>query len=686
MSPPERRAQLRTAGALGVIALASVWLPGVPGQIALYPVLGAFPGLAAAWLLLPRASATTRWIIGLALAPLLSSMAGWTLARLGLSPLLATLVIGAVSWLVWVARIPYAGVRGAEAPGEDAPPSRALLALALGLAATIATPHFLNPWMLVKSDAWTHAGVVYEILERGMPPEDPRFAGLRLNYVWFFNLFIGMLSSVRDGDPFVFMTTLNVVDVALFAALAYLGGWTLWKSRDGALGAALLACFGFNALAWLTWPLRGVHGLPAFLHRAGPILYSVPPFNPRSWTIMNDLGAPHTFTENFADKFVTGTSINYAWLLMMLWLWALLRQTGGVTRGAAAVALLASAGMQLWHGVVGLSVVPVGLCALTLLLLARPWASWLPPGRRLVAIAIATAGGFLLALPYTISISRGWDARATGLHVSPVHLTVEMTLTVVLSSAFALLFAWRPMREALTARRADGATLLVFAAGLYAFAILIALPNDNEIKFAIEAFIPLALFGGEPFLRWARGVRRRGGPVAAALLAAALLLPLALTLTGFTLDPERWSDPTLNPAPGENAFYAWLRAHSPQDLVVVDNRFRDLVMVRARRQLYLGSPSGPERAAFPLHEVIARRAVMADLYGPAASLDADADALVRLGRPGAVLYRAADARPGEQPGRALATRPDRFERTYDRDGFVLYAVRMPSPSTRGASR
>jgi len=51
-----------------------------------------------------------------------------------------------------------------------------------------------------------------------------------------------------------------------------------------------------------------------------------------------------------------------------------------------------------------------------------------------------------------------------------------------------------------------------------------------------------------------------------------------------------------------------------------------------------------------------------------------------------VLYRAADARPGEQPGRALATRPDRFERTYDRDGFVLYAVRMPSPSTRGASR
>jgi len=622
MSPPERRAQLRTAGALGVIALASVWLPGVPGQIALYPVLGAFPGLAAAWLLLPRASATTRWIIGLALAPLLSSMAGWTLARLGLSPLLATLVIGAVSWLVWVARIPYAGVRGAEAPGEDAPPSRALLALALGLAAAIATPHFLNPWMLVKSDAWTHAGVVYEILERGMPPEDPRFAGLRLNYVWFFNLFIGMLSSVRDGDPFVFMTTLNVVDVALFAALAYLGGWTLWKSRDGALGAALLACFGFNALAWLTWPLRGVHGLPAFLHRAGPILYSVPPFNPRSWTIMNDLGAPHTFTENFADKFVTGTSINYAWLLMMLWLWALLRQTGGVTRGA----------------------------------------------------------------PYTISISRGWDARATGLHVSPVHLTVEMTLTVVLSSAFALLFAWRPMREALTARRADGATLLVFAAGLYAFAILIALPNDNEIKFAIEAFIPLALFGGEPFLRWARGVRRRGGPVAAALLAAALLLPLALTLTGFTLDPERWSDPTLNPAPGENAFYAWLRAHSPQDLVVVDNRFRDLVMVRARRQLYLGSPSGPERAAFPLHEVIARRAVMADLYGPAASLDADADALVRLGRPGAVLYRAADARPGEQPGRALATRPDRFERTYDRDGFVLYAVRMPSPSTRGASR
>src|SRR5438477_13066241 len=97
-------------------------------------------------------------------------------------------------------------------------------------------------------------------------------------------------------------------------------------------------------------------------------------------------------------------------------------------------------------------------------------------------------------------------------------------------------------------------------------------------------------------------------------------------------------------------------------MVLVDNRYRDLIMVRACRQLYLGSASGPERAGFPLREVITRRAVMADLYGPARDLDGDVAALARLGRPAAVLYRSQDAAAGKRPDAALAARPDRFER------------------------
>ncbi|HEV2104680.1 MAG TPA: hypothetical protein VGU27_03045, partial [Candidatus Eisenbacteria bacterium] len=54
-------------GAVGLVA------PGAPGVVGAFVWLGAFPGLALARLLLPRAGAATRWTLGLALAPLASA-------------------------------------------------------------------------------------------------------------------------------------------------------------------------------------------------------------------------------------------------------------------------------------------------------------------------------------------------------------------------------------------------------------------------------------------------------------------------------------------------------------------------------------------------------------------------------------------------------------------------------------
>ena len=668
--------------ALGILALSSEWLRGVPGQVAIYPMLGAFPGLALSWALAPRASATTRWVLGLTLAPLVSSILGWVAVSAGLPIPLATRSIGWAAWLAWM--LITARRAGAPREGDDAPSSAAMWALSLALAAAIALPHLLNPWMLVKSDAWLHAGLVHQILERGIPPEDPRFAGLHINYVWFFNLFVALLTRVHDSNPFVFMTLLNVVDVALLGWLAWLLGWLTWRSREGALGAALVTWFGFNALAWLLWPLHGVSGVSDLLRGRGSIHFHLPELHLMSWRIMSDLGPPYTWIENFADKFITGTSLSYAWLLMMLGLWATLRITRGGGTGLWIISVLCATGMMLWHGVVGLSVGPVVVCAALVALLARPPLVAAPAASRLWRAALAALGGMLLALPYTLSISRGWNARETGINVSPIHLDPMMTWTLITSTTFALVFAWRPISEALKQRRGDVAWLVIYAAGIYAFSILIALPNNNEAKFAFEAFVPLAILGGLTFMRWTAALRARAGAIGVTALGILLALPLVLTLVGFTLDPERHTYAALNPAPGEDQLYAWIAARTPRDMVLVDGGYRDLIMVRARRQLYLGSSSGPERAAFPLAQVIERRAVMADLYGPGRDLDRDAAALARLGRPAAVLYRGADARPGTRPGAVLAARPDLFEPLYDRDGFVLYAVRMPKAAATGA--
>jgi hypothetical protein len=292
--------------------------------------------------------------------------------------------------------------------------------------------------------------------------------------------------------------------------------------------------------------------------------------------------------------------------------------------------------------------------------------------------------GFAVALPYTWSISRGWDPRTSGLHQSLLQLDYRMFITIGASSAFALAFAWGPARRAFAERRAELAPLVAYAAALYVFSLFMALPNHNESKFAFEVFAPLAILGGVAFLPWCRAVTRRFGGVGRVALAVFFLVPPVVTIVGFTLDPTRWATPETNPLPGEMALYAWIQRETPRTAVVVDNGFRDLIMVRARRQLYLGSSAGPEKAGFPLTQVIERRAVMTDLYVTFATLDSDVAALVRLGRPGYVLVRDADFTPAASPRPVFAGRPDLFQSVYDRDGFVVYHV-VPSAAA-GAER
>jgi hypothetical protein len=193
--------------------------------------------------------------------------------------------------------------------------------------------------------------------------------------------------------------------------------------------------------------------------------------------------------------------------------------------------------------------------------------------------------------------------------------------------------------------------LLLFTALMGLFACVVHLPLDNESKFVFQVFMPLALIGGAAFLPGVRALLSRGGalPGGAALALVFLTGPL-LTLHGYSVDREGEHRPELHPTPGDVRLYGWIRDSTDSRAVFVDHRGRDLIMVRGPRRLWVGTPSGPEKAGFPPAEMEARRAVEDDLYGAARALDQDAERMSRLGRP-------------------------RFERVYDRDGFLVLRVR-----------
>ena len=381
---------------------------------------------------------------------------------------------------------------------------------------------------------------------------------------------------------------------------------------------------------------------------------------------------------SFFDKFLLGSPLAYAWLLTLLYLDALVEWVREARLELLAWAALAASGLLLFHFVPGLSVIPVALGSLALALLARRRWPWLPGAGRLAAFGAATLLGALAVAPYTISIMRGWSS--TGVQQSHFHLGIKMLWTLITSCGVGLAFAWRPLKRLAAERRPEGLMLLFYLIGMTAFALVVHLTEDNEHKFAFQVFVPLAVFGGAAFLPAVRGWFKRWGAARAIALLLALFLSPVLMLNGYLLDPRARTAPELNRGPGEERLFAWMRDSTDARAVFVDAAFRDLIMVHARRRLYFGSTFGPERAGFPLPQVIERRSVMADLYGPGADLGGDARALAALGAPAFVVFRPEDQRDDAsrpEPWRNLERHPEQFGRVYDRDGFRVYAVATP---------
>lgn len=654
---------------------AGLLLPGVPGAVGLFLAAGVVPGLALGAWLLPAAAAWTRAVVGLALGPLVASVVAIGPFAAGVAPL--PLVVG-------LAVLGGLGLAGAPrpapgaGPGIDAPASRATALFALAVVLAFALPPLAHEWGRVKSDGWIHAGIVREILERGVPPQDPRWAGQVLNYVWMFNFFIALLAGTRGGDPFTFMVLLNLTDLLVVLGLVHLIAWTVWRDGRVATGAVVLTVLGLNAGAWILWPLRALRGLTGSVHGAAAVREALAAPDLTSWRVFYELAAPFAHMVSFIDKFTIGTALNQAWVQMLLVLWSTLAWLAGGPRPLLALAAAGALGMLLFHGVVGLSVIPVLGLTLLVALVARRGGMATIDRRRLVAAGIALAAGALAGVPYTRSISRGWSAGQTGVAHSFLALSPMMAWTVLTACGIVLALASRPARRMLRAGPGAGSLLVLFTLLMAGFAIVVNLPEDNESKFAFQVFFPAAVLAAgalEPAILSARA--RLGGVGAAGLACALFGLPFVLTLVALTVDVAGRAAPHANLSVAERRFHAALRELTPADAVIVDAGFRDYAMVLAGRQLYCGSSAGPSRAGFPAAEVAERQAVMADLYGPAADLPGDGAKLARLGRPVYVVYREADF-PDPADRRVLDRVPTAFRRVHDDSGFVVYSL-LPRP-------
>jgi hypothetical protein len=676
---------IRLLGASLLLGVAGLLLPGAPGDIASFVWLGVFPGLALVRLLLPGAPTATRWPLGLALSPLTAAVAGWLLVHGGQPLPIAARLVGVAGWLLYAGG-EARGLGRSTASDADAPASRAVWGWSLAAAAFVAIPYLVSAYVRVRSDTWVHAAIAWEITLRGLPPHDPRMAGLPLSYVWFYNLFVALCAALRPGcSPFTVMAVANVWWIVTLVWLGWQLAWATWRERGAAGPTLTLLLTGLNAGALFLWPLWFLRALVGETRGMEEVHRVLAGLHWDSVDVIYQLSAPFAYMVNSWDKYMVGTALGYGYLLLMVSLWAGMRWLTEPRNERPPgsppawrwllVTGVAGMGMMLFHSVVGMSVIPVAVVACAVLAVLSWRGAVELPASRAWALAAASLAGMTAGWPYFRSIISGWSPERSGVTQRYFHLGWEMPWTLVTACGIAALAAWPGIRRALAERRVAALWLLAWTAGMLGFALIIHLPLDNEVKFVWQVFAPLAILGGLGFPALLASWRRRlGAPVATALIAVCFVAPSAMLFCGYVMDPAAAYAPVTHRAPGEDSLYAWIRTRTPASAVFVDNHFRDVLYVEGRRALLLGTPAGPDKAGFPFGVLIRRSAVMGDLYGPASDLAGDVAVLEPVRAPIYVLYRAHDF-PGAAPWVKVEADSSDFERVYDADGFRVYRLR-----------
>lgn len=621
-------------------------------------------GLGPAWLLPGPTDRVRRlaWaaLLGPIVAGILSCAAEFAGARAQAGWLLgaAAALFPALAWAVRRGRARAAGAHAAEEAGV---PWGAVAALALAFALLVLLPPLIRPWLRERADSWFHASIVAELAAHGLPPEDPYFAGFRLQYMWFYHTILLGLGRFPGADPFHAMAALNAL--ALFAFVVLAADLSAAAGRGGraAAFAALIAPLGLGVLFWCLFPLRLARGLAGETGGLETLaaFFRLEPFDIVSTrSFLSDYGSQPFFL----NKFLVGTAYGMALALQLAYLTALLRfaRSGSVAHlGVAALWLFP---LLLLHPVVGLTTLGVSALTGVVLLLLGPRRSggWRPRGVLLWggAVVLVTA----LAWPYLHEVTRGKPRT----QLLPFGFFPDLLPGLVIGALFALLAGVPALRRLWRDGTAAGRLLVAWAVLVGVFALVVRLPGPNSAdKFAFLVYLVPAVAAG-----WWWAERRpgwRNGVLLALLLAPANVIGYA----GYWADPDprRVSE-------DRTRLWNWMRTETPPDAVVIEARERADAAVRAGRRLYFGRASYAEQWGYSRVRIDERRAALTYLYAPDHKMDVELvlPVLQRLGRPLYIIY---DANDFTLPRvfHKLDNYPESFERVFERPSLLVYRLR-----------
>jgi hypothetical protein len=629
------------------------------------------------WLLLMVAPGAClfRW-----LQPERESLLAWLLAGVVASPVLVSILAAATLLAGGGARAAVATAAAASAialvatgfdrrPPLEPPALRealwlALFALAL-VVLTAALP-FTREWWQIRSDAWFHAAVVAQIRDFGLPPEDPYFVGLPLQYMWFYHVLVLTLATALRADPFWVMAAINV---HALVALVLSGHRLAGAIRAGLLHRALATAtllLAFNGAFWVFLPLKLIKVFVGDVRGMEEIArtYTLTPVHYETALAFMNIYFNQEF---FLDKFMVATAFGLA-LAFMTCAWAAAvdyLQTG--RRNALALLAAAVVGMLGFHSLVGFVFLAGLVGGVAWLHVARRRAHGYRPRWAATAVAVSVLC-FLFMTPYLYQVMHAKE-RA---QVFPLDFSHRKIAGILISSAFVLV--WAARARAFWSDRSPGARFLAYSAVVVtAFCFSISLPGPNTYdKLGYFVFIPFAVIAGFAI---ADALERKAGRARVRTAAWALLFfapvnAIAFALCFGTPDAEEVT-------PAETRLSEWVRAHTPREAVFVDDDDRVPLLVTGPRRYFWGRLAYAEQWGYPRAEMSRRRHVVDAVYDAS---DLDGAALAGLASVEEPLYVV--VRP-QHAHSAVARHPELFEKVYD--GGDIGLVRVDRDACAAAS-
>lgn len=637
---------LLAGGLLAVFGGAGV----LSGTVA-FVILALVPGAAFAVCIDRRATTIETAFAGLAFSPVINTAIASLAILAGASPeVCARVVLVAAATAGAVALTISSPARSSESRREVF----LLVVIIGGFAVLIGVLPQVVEWWRIRSDAWFHAAVIAEIRDFGLPPSDPYFAGIPLQYMWAYHVNVLTLSTASGLDVFRTMALVNLQAFAGFVVATFLFARSLGADFRRAAGSAAVVPLAMSALFWAFLPIRLARAFTGEVRGMEEVSRQLS-LSPFTYEKVRHFTSVWFNSEFFLDKFMVATAFSIALCLMAACWYAAADYMRNRRRFSLAAVVVAVTGMLAFHPPVGLVMLTALIGApIVLAIAARRFdRSPLRPALYLLGAGVAAA---VLSSVYLYNVMSAKDSGG-GL---PIGISLDKIVGVVISVALVLWLFLR-QRRFLAGRDNQTAFLLCAIAVITLFSLLLKLPGNNTFdKPAYFIYFPLAVIGawtivdflgdGKRAIRW--------------IVVIAALAPInVLSLAACYL-----MKPPVEVTVEEALLSRWVREHTGRTDVFIDEDSRVSLLVTGPRRYYFGRESYAEQWGYDRVEMARRRDIRDALYGDTEMLESEtAEALAELGTDIFMVERRPPGTPPPPPRFA-----EYFEPVYTGDEIRLY--------------